>query len=117
SVAAATAFPSGLVGWTLAVLVGNRLGANVVQLAALALVLCFATVWMARVGISLVARWFNRKLEQHATSRVALELAVIGWTDWLLASIVFVACLRAAGSAAPLTHLARSLFLRPAICL
>jgi phosphatidylglycerol lysyltransferase len=114
-VSVATAFTSGLVGWTLAVLVGDRLGANVIQLAALALILCFAAVWMARVGISLVARWFNRELEQHATSRIALELAAIGWTDWLLASIVFVACLRAAGSAAPLTDLASSFFLGQAI--
>ena len=78
-VSVATAFTSGLVGWTLAVLVGNRLGFNLVQLAALALILCFGAVWMARVGISLVARLFNRKLEQHATSRIALELAAIGW--------------------------------------
>jgi phosphatidylglycerol lysyltransferase len=114
-VSVATAFMSGLVGWALAVLVGGRLGANAILLGALALVLSFAAVWIARVGIGLVARRLKPDLGQHASSRVAFQLALVGWTDWLLAATVFVACMRAANTSTPLTELATSFFLGQAI--
>ena len=39
-----------------------------------------------------------------------LELAVIGWLDWLLAMAAFLACLRATGAAAAPMNLAESFF-------
>jgi phosphatidylglycerol lysyltransferase len=48
-------------------------------------------------------------------SAVTLELAVVGWTDWLLAALVFVACLKAAGAVPSVGDLARSFFLGQAL--
>ena len=110
-VSIATAFTSGLAGWTVAVLLGNRLGANPIELAVLALFFCLVAVWIARVGILLMARRFKPALAQAAGSRIAIELAIIGWTDWLLAAFVFVACLKAASSVASVSDLAQSFFL------
>jgi len=110
-VSIATAFTSGLAGWTVAVLLGNRLGANPIELAVLALFFCLVAVWIARVGILLMARRFKPALTQTAGSRIAIELAIIGWTDWLLAAFVFVACLKAASSVASVSDLAQSFFL------
>jgi phosphatidylglycerol lysyltransferase len=110
-VAVATAFTSGLIGWTVAVLIGGRVGANPLELAVIALILCVVAVWIARVGIASVARRLRPTLARNAGSRVALDLAVIGWTDWLLAALVFVACLKAAGAVASVSDLATSFFL------
>src|SRR5438477_1561718 len=47
----ATAFTSGLIGWSIAAFVASRFDANPVVLAAIAWTLCFAAVWIARVGL------------------------------------------------------------------
>ena len=53
-------------------------------------------------------------LRRFTTAQV-VQLSTIGWIDWLLASMAFAACLRAAGMRSGLTELAREFFLGQAI--
>ena len=111
-VSIAMAFTSGLAGWTVAVLLAEWPRRRPVELAVLALFFCLASRCGSRAsGILLMARRFKPALARWAGSRIAIELAIIGWTDWLLAAFVFVACLKAASSVASVSDLAQSFFL------
>jgi phosphatidylglycerol lysyltransferase len=85
------AFASGLVGWTIATLLvpshGNLLNAAVLTLVAGAAV--YACVFAGR----LAAVRLERFDEIDPSPRAALVPAVVGWLDWLLAGLVFLACL------------------------
>lgn len=103
--AVTVAFSSGLAGWTLAVVAAERTGVGLFWLAPLALVLSAAIVASAHL---VVRRWRG----DHAPIdwRQIPVLAVIGWTDWLLACAAFVACLRSTGSVASFSGLAQTFF-------
>jgi phosphatidylglycerol lysyltransferase len=93
----AIAFGSGLAGWTLAAILGpsgGSIGATV-AVAGLALVLVYVIVFAAR----LAAVRFERFDELDTGARAAFPPAAIGWLDWMLASLVFAACLKATGAA------------------
>jgi phosphatidylglycerol lysyltransferase len=66
-----------------------------------------------------VARAIIRRFERFggpAAGRAgALQLAAVGWLDWLLAAVSFAACLRATGTTTPMIALARSFFLGQAL--
>lgn len=116
--AIAIAFVSGLVGWTLAAVLGGWLSvlpgtgaAAIVGLGAASFALVLLATSLARA----VARRTNGLAGAGATFPGAIELAVVGWLDWLLAAGVFVACFHAAGSdRAVLAHV-RGFFLGQAI--
>ena len=87
------AFTSGLVGWTMAVFVAARTGADMGVLVALSALFV--------MGVAAIATWCLCRIKRFAVpmsgaARV-VELAAIGWLDWLLAAVAFVACMRAAG--------------------
>ncbi len=104
----ASAFVSGLIGWTVAAALVRQAPAwpSLLLLAGLAFVLSLAT--------ALIARTFVNRIERFASSGAAetgpIALAVIGWLDWLLAAVAFVACIRAAGTPLPLAGAVRSFF-------
>jgi phosphatidylglycerol lysyltransferase len=107
--AIAIAFISGLVGWALASIVGGWLIAWSGAGMGAFLALCGASFGLVLLSTS-IARLVARRIGETATGEVtfpgALELAVIGWLDWLLAAAVFIACFQAAGAAArPLAQL------------
>ena len=85
-VAISTAFTSGLVGWTLAVLLAarDRLPFSAVCAAAFTIVLSLV------VGASAFSRRESRdcRCDDLHPSHV-LQLSAIGWVDWLLASLAF----------------------------
>ena len=88
------AFSSGLVGWTLAVLLlASRAGASLIALIALSLPLVIAA--------TAVTRWCARRIKRFAAPMTnapsVLQLAAIGWLDWALAAVAFGACVRAVG--------------------
>ena len=114
-VSVATAFTAGLVGWTVAVLIAVRIGANAFELGAFALPVCFLAVWIARAGIGWIGWRINPALTPGHRPGVAAELALIGWTDWLLAALTFMACFRAIGADQPMSGLASSFFLGQAL--
>ncbi len=106
--AIAIAFMSGLVGWTAAALLGGWLidlrVAGAVEVLALA-GLSFGLVLLSTSLARLLARRISGLAAAEATFPGAVELAVVGWFDWLLAAGVFLACFHAAGStAAPLAE-------------
>jgi phosphatidylglycerol lysyltransferase len=88
-------FASGLAGWTLSALFAPDLGpvTEAVVVAALAAGLVYVLVAAAR----LVAVRVERFDQMDPRLRAAIWPALVGWLDWLLASLVFVACLRATG--------------------
>ena len=104
-IAVTIAFSSGLAGWTIAAITAERTGIGLLWLAPLALVLSATVVAV----VHLVIHWW-RSDEGPLDWRPVPALATIGWIDWLLACGVFVACLRAGGSAAPLGQLAQTFF-------
>jgi phosphatidylglycerol lysyltransferase len=106
-VSVALAFTSGLVGWTLAILLDGVAHAGIVGTAAIALVL---TIACAAIGRTIVQR-FEKLAAPERPSVRTIELACIGWGDWLLAAAAFAACLRAAGAGAAPGAIARSFFL------
>ncbi len=106
-IAIAVAFGSGLAGWTVAVLVATRLGAGLASTALLALVLTSALVYATRTLLAAVARISRRDV----TSAYSMEMALVGWLDWLLASIVFLAVLRAAAGAPAMIPALRTFFI------
>lgn len=105
------AFTSGLAGWTLAALLVARTGGGPVVLGAAAFVFVMMAAEAAR---SIAARW-DRFAGPEAGMVRTLELAVVGWLDWLLAMAVFLACLRATGTAPAPLKLASSFFFGQAI--
>jgi phosphatidylglycerol lysyltransferase len=114
-VSIAAAFTSGLVGWTIAASVASRFHLNALALAGMALPLCAAAVWVARVAIYRIGERVNRPVGVSLRPRITLELALVGWTDWFLAALVFLACLRAAGAIQPIGDLTTVFFLGQAI--
>jgi phosphatidylglycerol lysyltransferase len=97
------AFLSGLVGWTTAALIVARVGGGVAVLAVLALVLVMVAAWCGRA----IAERTDRFGDPRPGPRRTFEMAMVGWLDWMLASVVFIACLQATGQHAPLVDLAR----------
>jgi len=89
----ASAFISGLVGWSLAAVVvpHAREFPWAMLLAALAFVLTLGAAMAARLVTSRVARF-----AAAATPATPLWLACVGWLDWLMAALAFVACTRSA---------------------
>ena len=87
----ALAFSSGLIGWILAVLAGTALHANTAGLIAISVPMVLAVTAVARWS---AGRW-KRFAERAAGTAGALEMAAIGWLDWLLAGAAFVACVHA----------------------
>jgi phosphatidylglycerol lysyltransferase len=106
------AFISGLGAWVLAaVIVSTGTEAGSVAAAVLAFGLALAGV---AAGTQLFARM--RRYSGHRTSLPAVfALATIGWLDWLLASVAFLACLRSTGPLASPVDTIRLFFLGQAI--
>ncbi len=94
-IAIAMAFGAGVAGWTAAILVAPYAGLGFAGAAALALAFAGALVPATRSLLAAIARISRRDV----TSAYSLEMALVGWLDWLLASFVFLAVLRAAGGA------------------
>ena len=91
------AFTSGLAGWTLAVLVVSRTGGGMLGAGLLALGFVLAAAWLGRS----IAQRIERFAGPAAGGVRTIELALVGWLDWLLAAVVFVSCMHATGRAAP----------------
>src|SRR3954471_2788916 len=106
-VSVALAFTSGLGGWTLAILLDRFVHAGMAGTAAIALGL---TIACAALGRMLVQR-FEKLAAPAGPSFRTVELACIGWVDWLLAAAAFATCLKAAGTEAAAGLIARSFFL------
>ncbi len=109
----AIAFASGLGGWTIAALIAPARGGTVpaVLFAAIAAVLVYLIVLIARV----IAFRIERFDDVDPRPRAALGPAFIGWLDWFLASLAFVACLRSTGAAISAVASIRSFFFGQAI--
>lgn len=119
--AIAAAFMSGLIGWTLAALAlgwvwrpgGAGVGEGLVLAAA-----AFVLVLLITTGARPLARRLANGGGDAAGSTAfprAIELALIGWLDWLLAAAVFVACFHAAGSGRAVAGEVRGFFLGQAL--
>jgi len=87
----AIAFASGLIGWTLATFVVPAHGtiANAVVLTIVAAGVVYACTCVGRF----VAVRFERFDEIDPRPTAAILPAMVGWLDWLLAGLVFLACL------------------------
>ncbi len=107
------AFASGLGGWTIAALVGPASGGvlHAAIIAAIAAAFVYALVFAAR----LIAFRIERFDDMDPSARAALGAAFIGWLDWCLASLAFVACLRSTGAAISAVASTRSFFFGQAI--
>jgi phosphatidylglycerol lysyltransferase len=110
-VSVAIAFVSGLVGWTLAAIVHARLGGGLLQMALSALAAVTVVAWIARELAQRVERFAGPASSPART----LVLALVGWTDWLLAGCAFMACFSAAGVHAPRLEIAVQFFLGQAV--
>lgn len=110
-VSVAIAFTCGLVGWTLAILLDRLLHAGVLLTALIALALVGAT---ATIGRRIVQR-IEKLAAPAGPGFRTLELALIGWLDWLLAACAFAACVKSVGAPIAAGALARSFFLGQAI--
>jgi len=100
------AFTSGLAGWTAAALIVSRVGGGLPVLAALALAFVMLAAWCGR-EITRRTDHFGTPL---AGSARTLQMAIVGWLDWLLGAIVFVSCLQASGRSASILDLTISFF-------
>jgi phosphatidylglycerol lysyltransferase len=100
------AFTSGLAGWTVAALVLHRVGGGFAVLSAVALAFVIFAAWCGRAIAQRVDR-FGRPLVGKART---FEMAAVGWLDWLLGAVVFVACLDATGRKAPIFDLVSGFF-------
>jgi phosphatidylglycerol lysyltransferase len=109
----ASAFIAGLIGWTLAALLVPQADnvAWVVALAGGAFVLSVVAAIASRSVITRIERFATTA----ATGTGPVWLAAIGWLDWLLASIAFLACVRSAHLAMPVLGTVRSFFFGQAI--
>ena len=107
------AFASGLGGWTIAALIAPASGgvAHAALIAALAAGLVYALVLAARV----IAFRIERFDDLDPSPRAAIGPALVGWLDWFLASLAFVACLRSTGAAISAVVSTRSFFFGQAI--
>jgi len=107
------AFAAGLGGWTLAAVVAPERGGggHAALVAAIAALFVYALVFVAR----LIAFRIERFDDIDPRARAALGPAFIGWLDWFLASLVFVACLRSTGATISAVAAARSFFFGQAI--
>jgi phosphatidylglycerol lysyltransferase len=110
------AFASGLAGWTLAAFLVPAAGGvvnavNFGVMAAVAWCIVYAAVFAARV----IAFRFERFDDIDPGARAAIGPALIGWLDWLLASLAFVACLRSMGAGQPVVASITSFFFGQAI--
>jgi phosphatidylglycerol lysyltransferase len=106
-VSVASAFTAGLVGWTLAVLVAVRADSPFLALSVGSFALVLATTSIVRAILRRTARSTAAGIDDGQT----LELAIVGWIDWLLAGIGFIACARAARVDMAVTSLTESFFL------
>jgi phosphatidylglycerol lysyltransferase len=103
------AFTSGLAGWALAAFMIDRLGGGIetpLVLGTAALVFVIMAAWTGRA----IAQRIDRFAGPEAGLRRTIELAFIGWLDWLLAMAAFLACLRATGTTTGFLDLAESFF-------
>jgi phosphatidylglycerol lysyltransferase len=100
------AFASGLAGWTLAALLIARVGGGVAALAGLALLLVLVAAWIGRA----IAQRTERFAGAPAGSARTIELAIVGWIDWLFAAAAFIACLHATHFEAPALRLIDTFF-------
>ncbi|HTK27999.1 MAG TPA: hypothetical protein VL309_00500, partial [Vicinamibacterales bacterium] len=107
------AFASGLAGWTIACFVAPSIGVG--WLAALTAALAFALTGALVFAARLVAFRIERFDDIDPAPRAALGPALIGWLDWGLASLAFVACLRSTGAAVAVASSIRSFFFGQAI--
>jgi phosphatidylglycerol lysyltransferase len=100
------AFVSGLVGWTAAALIASRFGGGLSLFAVIALAFVIVAAWCGRA----IAQRMDRFGPPMAGPARTLEMAIVGWVDWLLGATVFVACLRATGRTAPALDLVAQFF-------
>jgi phosphatidylglycerol lysyltransferase len=109
----AIAFASGLVGWTLATIVVPSASTvpNAVILTLVAAGLVYACVYAGRLAAVRIERFD----EIDPSPRAALGPAFIGWLDWLLAGLAFLACLHATGAIVADVISIRKFFLGQAI--
>jgi len=105
------AFSAGLIGWTLAAVATAQIGGGLVVLSLAALVCVSGAAWIARA----IARRFEDLSDAAARPVRTLELALVGWLDWLLAMAAFAACLRAAGVDIAALRVAHDFFVGQAI--
>lgn len=112
-VSIATAFTAGLAGWTLASLAvpqaGNPFWNGV--LVAVAFVFVLIAVHIARAIVDRIERFAT----PSGGAISALQLTLVGWLDWLLASLAYMACIRSTGAEQPVIESIRSFFLGQAI--
>jgi phosphatidylglycerol lysyltransferase len=101
------AFVSGLAGWTAAVLVVPKIGGGAWLLSGTALAFVILSAWCGRA----IAGRADRFGGPLAGATRTVEMAVVGWVDWLLAAVVFVACLQSTGHTAPVLDLVSGFFL------
>jgi phosphatidylglycerol lysyltransferase len=99
------AFASGLAGWTLAILLLGT--TSVVLVAAAALLFAAIIAWTIRAA----GARFERFAAVASTPARALEFALVGWLDWLLAGAAFVAAIRSAGFTARVLDVLHPFFL------
>jgi phosphatidylglycerol lysyltransferase len=109
----AIAFASGLVGWTVSALLVSANG-TATHAAAMAM-LAFGIVYLAVFAARLIAFRIERFDEIDASPRAAFGPALIGWLDWLLAALAFVACLKSTGATVSAVDSTRSFFFGQAI--
>ena len=91
------AFVSGLAGWTAAALIAPRIGAGIPLFALIALAFVIAAAWC---GCAIAQRTDRFGGPMAGAGRI-FEMSVVGWLDWWLGAMVFVACLQATGRTAP----------------
>jgi phosphatidylglycerol lysyltransferase len=106
-VAIAVAFSSGLAGWIVSVLVAPALGIGFPSTAVLALALTGLIVVLTRGVLALIAHMSGTEV----TPARSVEMALVGWLDWLLASVAFIAVLHAAGGGHALMPALRTFFI------
>jgi phosphatidylglycerol lysyltransferase len=109
----AIAFASGLVGWTVAALLVSANGTA--MHAAIMAAAAFGLVYLAVFAARLVAFRIERFDEIDPAPRAAIAPALIGWLDWLLAGLAFVACLHSTGGVVSSVDSIRSFFFGQAI--
>jgi phosphatidylglycerol lysyltransferase len=107
------AFASGLVGWTLAtVIVPIRSTLpNALLLTMVAALLVYGCAFVGRLAAVRIERFDGI----DSSPRAALGPAIIGWLDWLLAGLAFLACLHATGKVVADVVSIRKFFLGQAI--
>lgn len=107
------AFASGLVGWTVASFVVHTPTslADGALIASVALIVGYLAVLAARV----VAFRFERFDDIDPAPSAAIRPALIGWLDWCLAVLVFLACLHAPGTVVADVQAVRTFFFGQAL--